>query len=112
MQLRYCVLFRAQECVNTELALKEKLINIEGTAMDPSVNANKWYILDEDLEFIASSLAGAQLRVDHTESALMVVGVSLRLSVTATVSCSALKLARSSRVLFRTSEFIDCVLLP
>ena len=43
-------------------------------AIDTSVNANKWRFLDEDLDFVANSLAGAQLRVDHAESVLMVVG--------------------------------------
>jgi chemotaxis protein histidine kinase CheA len=74
MQLRYFVPFRAQEGVDAQFALKEKLINIEGVAVDSSVNLNKWQIPDEDLDYVAQSLAGAQLRVDHAESALMVVG--------------------------------------
>jgi hypothetical protein len=74
MQLRYYVPFKAQEGVKAELALKEKLINIEGVAVDASVNANKWQIPSEDLDFVVESLTGAQLRVDHAESALMVVG--------------------------------------
>jgi hypothetical protein len=74
VQLRYFVPFKAQEGVQAELALKEKLVNIEGVAIDTSVNANKWQIPAEDLDFVAESLVGAQLRVDHAESALMVVG--------------------------------------
>ena len=74
VQLRYFVPFKAQEGVQAELALKEKLVNIEGVAVDASVNANKWQIPAEDLDFVAESLTGAQLRVDHAESALMVVG--------------------------------------
>ena len=66
--------FKAQEGVDAQLALKEKLINIEGVAIDTSVNANKWQVPAEDLDFLVESLAGAQLRVDHAESALMVVG--------------------------------------
>jgi len=74
VQLRYFVPFKAQEGISAEYALKEKLVNIEGVAIDTSVNANKWQIPDEDLDFFTQSLLGAQLRVDHAESALMVVG--------------------------------------
>jgi hypothetical protein len=74
VQLQYFVPFKAQEGVSAEFALKEKLLNIEGIAIDSSVNANKWQIPDEDLDFFTQSLLGAQLRVDHAESALMVVG--------------------------------------
>jgi len=74
MQVRYYVPFKAQEDVKAEYALKEKLLNIEGVAIDTSVNANKWQIPSEDLGFLAESLIGVQLRVDHAESALMVVG--------------------------------------
>jgi hypothetical protein len=66
--------FKAQQGVSAEFALKEKLVNIEGVAIDTSVNANKWQVPDEDLDFFAQSLLGAQLRVDHAESALMVIG--------------------------------------
>ena len=66
--------FKAAEGVNAQYALREKLVNIEGVAVDTSVNANKWQVPQEDLDFVAGSLAGAQLRVDHAESALMVVG--------------------------------------
>lgn len=66
--------FKAQEGVNADLALREKLLNIEGVAIDTSVNANKWQVPDEDLQFVAAGLLSAQLRVDHAESALMVVG--------------------------------------
>jgi len=74
MQLRYFVAFQAAEGVDAQLALKEKLLNIEGVAIDASVNSNKWQIPSEDLDFVAAGLLGAQLRVDHAESALMVVG--------------------------------------
>ncbi|MEM1589806.1 MAG: hypothetical protein QW175_05260 [Candidatus Bathyarchaeia archaeon] len=74
MQLRYYVPFKAQEGVTAEYALKEKLINIEGVAIDSSVNKNKWQVPREDLNYIVETLKGAQLRVDHAESALMVIG--------------------------------------
>ncbi len=74
MELRYFVPFKAQQGVSAQYALREKLVNIEGVAIDTSVNANKWQVPQQDLEYIASSLVGAQLRVDHAESALMVVG--------------------------------------
>lgn len=74
MQLQYFVPFKAQEGVSAEFALRERLVNIEGIAIDTSVNANKWQIPEEDLNFFAQSLQGAQLRIDHAESALMVVG--------------------------------------
>ena len=74
MQLRYFVPFKAVEDVKADSALRGKLINIEGVAIDTSVNSNKWQIPSEDLDFVAAGLLGAQLRVDHAESALMVVG--------------------------------------
>jgi hypothetical protein len=74
MELHYFVPFKAAEGVSAQYALREKLVNIEGVAVDTSVNANKWQVPQEDLECVASSLSGAQLRVDHAESALMVVG--------------------------------------
>jgi hypothetical protein len=74
MQLRYFVPFKAQEGVSAEYALKEGLVNIEGIAIDTSVNANKWQVPEEDLDFFVESLKNAQMRVDHAESALMVVG--------------------------------------
>jgi hypothetical protein len=74
MELRYFVPFKAQDGVSGELALKEKLLNIEGVAVDTSVNANKWQVPPEDLDFVVQSLLGAQLRIDHAESALAVIG--------------------------------------
>jgi hypothetical protein len=74
MQLRYFVPFKAQEGLSADVALQEKLVNIEGIAIDASVNANKWQVPEQDLQFVADGLQGAQLRVDHAESALMVVG--------------------------------------
>ena len=74
MQLRYFVPFKAQEDLSAEYALKEKLINIEGVAIDSSVNANKWQVPDEDLDFFVSTLINAQMRIDHAESAMAVIG--------------------------------------
>ena len=74
MQLRYFVPFKAQEGLSAEYALKEKLINIEGVAIDSSVNANKWQVPDEDLDFFVSTLINAQMRIDHAESAMAVIG--------------------------------------
>lgn len=74
LSLRFYVPFKAEKGQDAQYALREKLLNIEGTAIDTSVNTNKWSVLDEDLDFVAQSLVGAQLRVDHAESALMVVG--------------------------------------
>ena len=74
MQLKYYVPFKAQVGQQADLALKEKLLNIEGVAIDTSVNSNKWQVPEEDLDFFVSSLQGAQLRIDHAESALMVIG--------------------------------------
>lgn len=74
MELRYFVPFKAQEGINADMALREKLVNIEGVAIDTSVNANKWQIPEQDLQYVADGLLGAQLRVDHAESALLIVG--------------------------------------
>jgi hypothetical protein len=74
MQLHYYVPFKAAEGVSAEYALKEKLINIEGVAIDTSVNGNKWQVPEEDLDYFTESLKGAQLRADHAESVFMVVG--------------------------------------
>jgi hypothetical protein len=74
MQLKYFVPFKAQAGVSAEFALKEKLLNIEGIAIDTSVNANKWQVPPEDLDFLVSTLVGSQLRIDHAESALAVIG--------------------------------------
>jgi hypothetical protein len=74
MQLSYFIPFKAQDGINAEMALREKLINIEGEAMDTSVNQNKWQVPAEDLDFFVETLQNAQLRVDHAESALAVIG--------------------------------------
>jgi len=77
MQLRYYVPFKAVQPSTTEKAqypIKEQLIVIEGVAIDTSVNKNKWQVPLEDLDYIVETLKGAQLRVDHAESALMIVG--------------------------------------
>lgn len=74
MQLRYFVPFKAQEGVSADAALQQKQLGIEGVAINTSVNANKWQIPDEDLQFVVDGLQGAQLRIDHAESVLGVVG--------------------------------------
>jgi hypothetical protein len=74
MQLRYFVPFKAQQGADSQYALKEKLLNIDGIAVDTSVNLNKWQVPEEDLDFFVSTLIGAQLRVDHAESAMAVIG--------------------------------------
>jgi hypothetical protein len=74
MQLKYYVPFKAQEGVDAQFVLKEKLINIEGLAVDTSVNKNKWQVPEEDLDFFTETLRGAQLRADHAESVFMIVG--------------------------------------
>jgi len=75
MQFKYYVPFSAvQKGPEAEQAIKENLLVIEGVAIDQSVNANKWQVKDEDLDYLAESLQGAQLRVDHAESALAVIG--------------------------------------
>jgi len=74
MQLKYFIPFKAADNVDAQLAIKEKLLPIEGVAIDTSVNANKWQIPPEDLDFFVSTLQGAQLRIDHAESVLAVIG--------------------------------------
>jgi hypothetical protein len=74
MQLKYFVPFKAQAGIDAQFASREKLINIEGLAIDTSVNKNKWQVPEEDLDFFTETLKGAQLRADHAESVFMVVG--------------------------------------
>ncbi len=74
MQLKFLVPFKAQENQDLATALQNRLLNIEGTAIDTSVNANKWQVPEEDLDFLMQTLRGAQLRADHAESVYMVVG--------------------------------------
>jgi hypothetical protein len=74
VQLKYYVSFKAQQGVDSQFALKEKMLNIEGVAVDTSVNLNKWQVPEEDLDAFVSSLIGAQLRIDHAESAMAVIG--------------------------------------
>jgi len=74
VQLKYYVPFSAVKGFEAEQALKECLLPIEGTAIDESVNANKWQVTEEDLDYLAESLRTAQLRVNHAESALAVIG--------------------------------------
>jgi len=74
MQIKYYVPFTAADNVDAQLAIKERLLPIEGTAIDTSVNANKWQVPSEDLDYFVSSLQGNQLRIDHAESAMAVIG--------------------------------------
>lgn len=74
MELKYYVPFKAVNNQDAQLALRERLLNIEGEAIDTSVNTNKWQVPKEDLDFFVSSLIGAQMRIDHAESALAVIG--------------------------------------
>ena len=74
MQLKFFVPFKAQDNQDFASALQNRLLNIEGTAIDTSVNANKWQVPEEDLDFLLQTLRGAQLRADHAESVYMVVG--------------------------------------
>jgi len=73
MQLKFYVPFKAN-AEDAQLVLKERLLNIEGTAIDTSVNSNKWQVPEEDLDYLVASLQGAQLRIDHAESAMAVIG--------------------------------------
>lgn len=74
MKLDYQIPFKAVRGQDSQLAVKENLINIEGTAIDASVNSNKWQVPEEDLDFFVSSLQGSQMRIDHAESAMAVIG--------------------------------------
>lgn len=78
VQLRYFVPFKAVEGVKADDALKNRLLPIEGTAIDTSVNANKWQVPSEDLDFVTATLQGAQLRVDHAESVRDIIGIVSR----------------------------------
>jgi hypothetical protein len=71
---KYFVQFKAADNVDAQMAIKERLLPIEGTAIDTSVNANKWQVPPEDLDFFVSTLQGSQLRIDHAESAMAVIG--------------------------------------
>jgi hypothetical protein len=73
MQWKYFITFKAAD-VDAQMAIRERLLPIEGIAIDTSVNANKWQVPPEDLDFFVSSLQGSQLRIDHAESAMAVIG--------------------------------------
>jgi len=73
-QLKYYVPFKAAEGINADAAVKEGILPIEGIAIDTSVNSNRWQVPPEDLDFFTASLKGAQLRIDHAESVLSIVG--------------------------------------
>ena len=47
---------------------------IEGQAIDSSVNKNRWQVLDQDLDYFCSSLAKAQVRINHGTSTETVKG--------------------------------------
>lgn len=74
VKLDYYIPFKALVGQDAQMAIKENLINIEGVAIDASVNSNKWQVPEEDLDFFAQSLQGAQMRIDHAESAMAVIG--------------------------------------
>jgi hypothetical protein len=48
---------------------------IEGQAIDSSVNKNRWQVPDEDLDYFASTLREAQVRINHGESVENVKGL-------------------------------------
>ena len=52
-----------------------KTITIEGQAIDSSVNENNWQVPPEDLDYFASTLTHAQLRIDHGTNVEDVKGV-------------------------------------
>ncbi len=74
MQLHYFVPFKAADGQNLESAMKNKLLNIDGVAIDTSVNSNKWQVPEEDLDFLLTTLRGAQLRANHAEDVYQVIG--------------------------------------
>lgn len=74
MQYSYIASVRVAKGQNNDMALQEGLLGIEGVAVDTSVNKNKWQVPKEDLDFFTSTLQGKQLRIDHGESVLNVVG--------------------------------------
>lgn len=74
LEIRYFVPFKASKDISEESAMRDGQLAIDGIAIDTSVNANKWQVPSEDLDFIVSSLKDAQLRVDHSESVHDVVG--------------------------------------
>jgi hypothetical protein len=76
MQLRYFVPFKvsAKDQSAMDAALAEKKLDIAGVAIDSSVNANKWQIPEEDLDFVAAGLPGVQLRTDHSEAVSNIIG--------------------------------------
>jgi len=47
---------------------------IEGQAIDSSVNKNRWQVPDEDLDYFASTLQEAQVRINHGEKVEAVKG--------------------------------------
>jgi hypothetical protein len=73
LTLKYMMNFNADR-TNPNFALQEGLLNIEGEAIDTSVNTNKWQVPQQDLDFFVSTLSTAMMRVDHAESALAVIG--------------------------------------
>ncbi len=74
MELKFYTQFKATAGQDLPRAMQNRLINIEGVAVDDSVNANKWQVPEEDLDFLATSLKGAQLRANHAEDVYQVIG--------------------------------------
>ena len=48
---------------------------IEGQAIDTSVNKNRWQVPEEDLDYFASTLQEAQVRINHGEKVEAVKGI-------------------------------------
>ena len=48
---------------------------IEGQAIDSSVNKNRWQVPDEDLDYFASTLKDAQVRINHDEKIEAIKGL-------------------------------------
>jgi hypothetical protein len=48
---------------------------IEGQAIDSSVNKNRWQVPDEDLDYFASTLKDAQVRINHGEKVEAIKGL-------------------------------------
>jgi hypothetical protein len=74
LELKFYSQFKASAGQDLQSALQNKIINIEGIAIDTTVNANKWQVPEEDLPFLINSLKGAQLRTNHAEDVFQVVG--------------------------------------
>lgn len=75
MKLQYYMPFHASADQDLASALQNKLLHIEGEAIDSSVNANRWQVPEEDLDYLLLTLRGTQLRANHAEDIYMVIGM-------------------------------------